>query len=188
MSAEPVFQSREAKRLWADFIARLKWAYRGLPRDERAEAICEAQTHVLEACAETAGTDEAARLQAAIDRFGPLARRPARWRVPAALTLQYGAILMIGTLAFLTLVLVVMMTVEIFNPSGVGVWVFPDGDWSLSFNRQAGAEEVLGGWFIPVMLAVCAVQAGLIFLLHRLALGDGNPLSAWKTSPHDAAG
>ncbi|MEE2566323.1 hypothetical protein [Hyphobacterium marinum] len=187
MSAEPEFQSREAKRIWADFSARLEWTYRDLPREERDEAIAEAQMHVLEACADAQGTGEADRLNAAIRRFGPLARRPSRWRVPAALALQYGAILAIGTLAFLTLALAAMMIAEIFNPSGVGLWVFPDGDWSLSFNRQAGGEEILGTWFIPVMMVVCAVLAGVIYGVHRLALGERNPLSAWKTGPNDAA-
>ena len=80
MSSNPTFQSREAQRLWNEFVSQLAWHFRDLPGEDRADAVSEAKSHVLDAFTETEDGDERERLSAAIDRFGPLETRPSAFR------------------------------------------------------------------------------------------------------------
>ncbi|WP_323761690.1 hypothetical protein [Maricaulis sp.] len=170
----------DAKRIWRQFLRRLDWANRNLAAEDRAEARAEAAAHMREAMGDARAEGEAERLLAAIAEFGDPPAPPPVWRKPAAIVGHYCSIMVIGATGLVVLALLHMAVMEIFNPAGVGVWVFPDeAGFTLSYEAQQGAEEVLGAGFIPVMLALCAILGGAIYGLWRFALSPRGPVAGW---------
>lgn len=169
----------EARRLWQDFQRRLNWANRALDAAERAEICAEAATHIRDAMQELTEGDEFTRLQAAIASYGDLPPAPPGWRRPAASVLHYASILTLGVAGVFVLILLHMAVMEMFHPQGVGLWHYAAGDWSLSYEAQDGAEEVLGAWFIPAVLGLCAIASALLYALWRFAVAPAGPVSRW---------
>ncbi|WP_417488353.1 hypothetical protein [Maricaulis sp.] len=170
----------EARRLWADFLRRLDWANRELGTEDRAEARAEAAAHMREAMGDARADDEVDRLLAAIAEFGDPPAPPPVWLKPAAVIGHYLSIMVIGVTGLIVLVFAHMAIMEIINPAGVGLWVYPDDSaLTLSYEAQPGADEILGAGFIPVMLAVCAVLSGAIYGLWRFALSPRGPVAGW---------
>ncbi|WP_417482910.1 hypothetical protein [Maricaulis sp.] len=173
------FSTPQARRLWQDFQRRLDWANRDLHAAERADLRAEAAAHIRDSMAELTEGDEFTRLQAAIAGYGDLPAAPPAWRRPAAILLHYGSILALGLAGIFVLIFLHMAVMEVFNAQGVGLWHFASGDWALSYEAQDGAEEVLGGWFIPAMLTTCALVSAGLYALWRFAVAPGGAVSAW---------
>tara|TARA_R110000868_G_scaffold120773_7_gene320677 strand:+ start:11257 stop:11805 length:549 start_codon:yes stop_codon:yes gene_type:complete len=169
----------EAHRLWQDFQRRLNWANRDLDASDRGDISAEAATHIRDAMAAMGAGDELTRLQAAISDYGDLPAAPPVWRQPAAIMLHYGSILALGVAGIFVLIFLHMAVMEVFNAQGVGLWQYASGDWALSYEAQAEAVEVLGGWFIPAMLTLCACVSALLYALWRFAVAPGGPVSRW---------
>jgi len=179
MSNDVQWESQDARTLWTDFLRRLDWANRDLDPDERADARAEATAHIRDAVASDRDGLEHERLARALARFGPLPAPPPVWRRPAAIVVHYLAIMVMGVGGLVLLILLHMTAMELVNPSGVGLWLYPDDGLTLSYEAQPGAREVLGGFFIPVMLAILAISGGMLFGLWRLALSPDGPVSRW---------
>ena len=173
------FQDIESRRRWAEFLRRLDYRHRGLPAAERAELRAEAEAHIRDAMAEMGPGAEVERLDAALRSYGDLPAAPPVWRKPAAMLGHYAGILVIGMMGLTALALLHIGVMDWFDPAGVGLWVYPDGDWSLSYEAQPGAEERLGAWFSPVMLAASALLAGVIYGLWRSCVAPASPLARW---------
>jgi len=169
----------EARRLWQDFQRRLDWANRDLDAADRADIRAEAATHIRDAVMQMNEGEEVTRLRAAINSFGMLPAAPPAWRRPAAIALHYGSILALGVAGVFILILLHMAVMEVFYPDAVGLWRFPDGDWALSYEAQDSADEVLGGWFIPVIVSACALASGLLYALWRFAVSPDGVMSGW---------
>lgn len=168
-----------ARRLWQDFLRRLDWANRDLDAADRADISAEAATHIRDAMEGLGEGDELTRLQAAITGYGELPAAPPVWRQPAAVMLHYGSILTLGVAGIFILIFLHMAAMEVLHPQAVGLWHYAGGDWALSYEAQAEADEVLGGWFIPAILSVCALGSGLLYALWRFAVAPGGPVSRW---------
>ncbi|WP_417489704.1 hypothetical protein [Maricaulis sp.] len=179
MTGVLTFSTPEARRLWQDFQRRLDRANRELDAAARADISAEAASHIRDAMEALDEGDELTRLQAAISSYGDLPAAPPAWRQPAAVVLHYGSILALGIAGIFVLIFLHMTVMEVFNPQGVGLWHYGQGDWSLSYEAQVGATEVLGGWFIPAMLTLSAVIAALLYALWRFAVAPGGPVSTW---------
>ncbi|RKQ94240.1 hypothetical protein [Maricaulis maris] len=180
MTTDLVLVTEAARTLWRRFLKRLDWSNRTLGPDERAEARAEAAAHMREAMGETTAETEAGQLADAIAGFGDLPAPPPAWRQPVAHLVHYLAIMVIGATGLMVLVFFHMAVMEIFNPDGVGLWLYPDEvGLTLSYEVQPGAREALGAAFIPVMLLVNAVLIAAIYGLWRLALSPRGPVSRW---------
>tara|TARA_R110002072_G_scaffold1395_2_gene11765 strand:- start:744 stop:1292 length:549 start_codon:yes stop_codon:yes gene_type:complete len=169
----------QARRLWQDFQRRLDWSNRELNTAERADIRAEAATHIREAMDRLTSGDEYTRLQMAIESYGVLPDAPPAWRRPLAVIVHYGSILALGVVGVFVLIFLHMVVMEVFYPDAVGLWQHSAGDWSLSYEVQDGAEEILGAWFIPVMLTVCALISALLYALWRFAVAPKGPVSRW---------
>lgn len=179
MSNGVEWESAEAQTLWNDFLRRLDWANRTLPPDERADARAEATAHIRDAVVSDADGPEQERLSRALARFGALPAPPPVWRRPVAIALHYLAIMVVGVSGLVLLFLLHMTVMELVNPAGVGLWLYPEDGFTLSYEAQPGAREILGGFFIPVMLAILAISGGLLLGLWRVALSPDGPVSRW---------
>jgi hypothetical protein len=168
-----------ARRLWQDFLRRLNWVNRDLDAADRADISAEAATHIRDAMEGLAEGDELTRLQAAITGYGELPAAPPVWRQPAAIILHYGSILALGVAGIFVLILLHMAVMEVFYPQAVGLWHYRQGDWALSYEAQEGAGEVLGAWFIPAILSLCAAASALLYTLWRFAVAPSGPVSRW---------
>lgn len=179
MTGVLTFTTAAARLLWQDFLRRLDWANRDLDAAERAEIRAEAATHIRDAMEGLTEGDELSRLQAAIASYGDLPAAPPAWRRPAATGLHYGSILALGVAGVFVLIFLHMAVMEVFHPQAVGLWRYAGGDWALSYEAQEGAEEVLGAWFIPAILSVCALASALLYALWRFAVAPTGPVSRW---------
>lgn len=174
------FETSEARRLWSDFLKRLDWSNRHLSRSERQDAKAEATAHMAELIAHSKLETEAERLREALSRFGTLPSPPPAWRQPLAIGLHYLAIMVIGATGLVLLTLLHMTVMELFNPAGVGLYVYPgDPVPTLSYESQPGAREVLGSWFIPALLAIILTVSAGLYGLWRIALAPTGPVSRW---------
>ncbi|MAK63773.1 MAG: hypothetical protein CMF75_03365 [Maricaulis sp.] len=174
------FSTPEARHLWSDFLRRLDWSNRHLPRAEREDAQAEAMAHMAELIAISTQETEADRLRDALSRFGALPSPPPVWRAPLAIGLHYLAIMIIGATGLVLLILLHMVVMELFNPAGVGLYLYPgDPVPTLSYENQPDAEEVLGGWFIPAMLLIILATGAALYGLWRLTLAPTGPVSRW---------
>ena len=170
----------EARRLWTDFLRRLEWSHRHLPGPERAEAKAEAVAHIAENMATLDLPDEADRLREALNRFGVPAAPPPPWRKPLAIGLHYLAIMVMGASGLVILILLHMILMKAFNPDAVGLYLYPgDPVLTLSYETQVGAREILGAWFIPILLAISALGSAALYGLWKLALSPSGPVSRW---------
>ncbi|MHA6288933.1 hypothetical protein [Maricaulis sp. CAU 1757] len=177
--------SRAARRLWARFLNHLDHNHADLDATQRDELRDDATAHIADAMARDAEGSEAERLQRAIDQFGvPPAPAPA-WQAQAGTLLHYGSLPVLGLGGLLVALLVIAALWDLVPPHHAGLWVYPDGAFSLSFEAQDGAVDVLGPWFTPLALIAAAGLAGALESLRRLAVSADGPARRWmnRTPP-----
>jgi len=179
MTATETFETPQARKIWQKFLRDLDWGNRTLAADESRDARAEAYTHIHEAMRAVTDGTEADRLSTAIQGYGDLPKAPPVWKKPLGITLHYGSILLIGIVGVFLLGLLVMATLEVFNPDEVGLWVYTSGDWSISHQAQPQATEVLGAWFIPAVLATIIVTGAMLYGLWRLAIAPTGRVTDW---------
>lgn len=186
MTANLEFQTPEANWIWHGFLRRLDWSNRDLTPEEKEEARAEVAVHIRDAMAELNDGDdtgdEFTHLEMAIGSYGLLVDAPPAWRKPLAIGLHYCSILVIGVVGVFVLIFLHMAVMEIFNPEGVGLWIYSSGGFALSYEVQSGATEILGAWFIPTMLGVIGVSVGALYLLWRFALAPSGTVIRWMES------
>lgn len=142
--------------LWRRFLRDLEHQWRDLPEAERSELRAEVIAHFREAMNAAAG-DEHDRLAAAITAFGPPSPAPPRWLKGAALLSHYIALPVIGCGALIVVLLAALGLSDLIPPHGAGLYVWPDGDFALSFERQDGARDVAGPAFAPLLISVATM-------------------------------
>lgn len=181
------FESRSAQRRWRRLIGDFEHAWRNLPADERRERRAELAAHVHDAMGEAAG-DEDSRLRAAIAAYGPPPPAPPGWLPAAAQALHYAALPMIGCGALLATLLVALALSDLVPPHGAGLYLWPDGDFALSFERQAGARDLAGPAFAPTLLLIAAALTYALRRLWAVAVAPDSPaarLTRRDASPRD---
>lgn len=179
-------ETETARRRLAEFRRSLAWRDRGLSEPEREEARLEAEAHLAEAFAAAQG-EESDRLEAAIAAFGDLPDAPPAWRKPLAIVLHYGALPVIGVVGLFVLALLHMAAMDVLNPSQVGLWVYPDGDFSLSYEAQEGAREVLGPGFAFAAIGLSIGLGWSLLLLWRFAVSPSGQVARWMQDDAAAA-
>jgi|GEM_PF-2473480 len=172
-------ETQDAQKRWQAFCRDLQFRDRNLPKEDAADTLAEITAHVHDALAHAEGASELDRLNACLTAFGPIPAAPPTWRKPLAVMLHYLAIMVIGVTGLFLITLLHMGVMDIFNPDGVGLWVYANGEFSLSYEIQADAEEVAGVWFLPAILGVTAAISGLLFVLYRIAIAPQGRIAQW---------
>ena len=173
-SAFPI-QNKTAQQVWANFDRELRHKLKPLPEAEREDIRLEILSHLYDSAYNFApadnveGTSEEARLIDAISRLGspeeylePLIadilmnQKVAKGNPMAVLTslrnsVGKGAVqglttLVLGFGYFWVIMILIMSVTHLVNPD-VGLWVYPGGDISLSFEAQPGATQWFPQWF-----------------------------------------
>jgi hypothetical protein len=172
------FETETARKTWSRFERDLNWSNRNLPAAEQREALAEASAHIRDTMIGQQG-DEHDRLTNAIKGFGDLPEAPPVWRMPLAVALHYAAILVIGVIGLFLTLLLHMAVMDVFQPDQVGLWIYEGGSFSLSYEAQSDAREVLGWSFAPIILLVTSITGAGLYGIWRLALAPSGPVSRW---------
>lgn len=177
------------------YLAELSASLDTLPAAQRDDIVREVRSHLLEAAAASRAVEPATREQEAVDCFGPaheIARAMAAERLledsttgfkPVATARALAQAMASGTvwtlfgvlfsLGYVLLLLVGAVAIgKLWWPQS-GLWIHPDGTWSLSFGAFQGATEVLGPWaplYVPVL---CLIGWALLNRLVRATLRLG---------------
>lgn len=186
------FTASASQKVYADYIKRIKRVTKPLDKEDSKEVLMELNSHIYEsfqrqshpdtseidtllAVLEKLGAPEEVlkpvvadlKLKQATKTFNPLHVFKALF-----LNLSNGIFYIFMSILYLFLfVFVFLIGAKIWNPENVGMY-FKDGKFqvlgSLSNTSESGIQEVLGNWFIPVMVIVTIVWYLLITLLLRL--------------------
>ncbi|MFZ5615769.1 MAG: hypothetical protein ACOZAA_00405 [Pseudomonadota bacterium] len=173
------FHSDAARRLAGKFERDLARSLANIPARERDERIAEATAHLQDAVRDHGG-DEVSALRAAIAAFGPLPDAGDARRTALVACLRFSSVIAVGVLSAIVLFALPFAIAEIANPDATGFWIYPSGDWSLSFEIQEGAREAAGGYFAPALFAIIAAAALSIAAIYRAALSPRGALSHWE--------
>lgn len=177
MTTERDWGSPEAAQAAEAFLRRLARSLRGASAAERQERLREAEAHLRDFASAHGGPPETA-VAAGVAAFGPLPEpaRPAPAGGALLSLIRTIVILFIGASGVLAAMTLHLAVSDLFAPDEVGLWVYASGDWSLSYEAQPDAREVLGAWFAPVFgLGAIAVAIALVFL-YRIAASPGGAL------------
>ncbi len=188
------FESSAAQKVYSDYINRIKRVVKSLPKEDRNDVLMEFNSHIFESVQqrssamgpeidtllevlETLGAPEEVlqprvadmKLKQATRSFNPL-------HVFKALALNIGNGIFYTLIAILYLFLFVFVFIigaEMLYPEEVGLY-FKNGHFQLlglidEKSRNAPEiTEVLGNWFIPVMILVAVLWYVLITILLRI--------------------
>lgn len=180
---DALFVSPETRRLWQAFSTRLQEASAEVDPDAQKEFILELKAHAAERMKAHTGT-EAARLAAVLPEIGdpqelgealrqsaPLRQRSVVQQL-RGVTGEAMGLLAIGVASVVAVVALVMGFWGLANPD-VGIWVYPDGSWNLSFEPQRGAEQVARPFFAAASLLVGAALLATVLFVR---------LKAWRNT------
>ena len=193
MNAPFPIKSQTAQQVWNIFDRELIHKLKPLPEEERADIRLEILSHLYESTIRSNdGNDtEEVRLINAITRLGSpeeyldplisdilLHQRAAKGQPLAVLQslrdsakkgLLHGMMtLVLGMGYFWVIMIFIMSVIHIVNPD-VGIWYYPSGGVSLSFEAQPGATQWHTDWFSVIgILTSSAAYWGLNKLLSYL--------------------
>jgi len=182
-------ESKTAQQVWNNFDRELIHKLKRLPKNERADVRLEILSHLFDSASnqqiETDKTDsEEVRLINAISRLGSpdeylepliadiLLNQEASKGNPIAIlkslkssarkgVLHLCATLVLGMGYFWTIMIFIMSLMHIWNPD-VGLWYYPTGEISLSFEAQPGATQWQAKWFSLIgIFCSCLAYWGL---------------------------
>lgn len=184
------FEDKNAQKIYSDYIKRVKRVTAALDADDQLDVLMEVNSHIYESVERKKSEGELEALLDSMDSFGapeevlkPLVaekklsqatRTLNPIHVFRALVLNIGngfAYLVFSLLYLLLFGFFFLIGAKLFNPDKVGL--FYEGDQfrvlgMTSAYQDPSVHEVLGMWFIPVMLISCAVLYICITLLLRL--------------------
>lgn len=177
-------KSLTAQKIWNNFDRELIHKLKLLPEEERTDIRLEILSHLFESMAHVTLDDsnddnEEIRLINAISNLGspeeylePLIadiliyQKTSKGHPYAILQglkasakkgLMHGlATLVLGMGYFWTIMIFIMSVIHIVNPD-VGVWYYPTGEVSLSFDAQPNAKQWMTGWFSVIGILGSAV-------------------------------
>ena len=186
------FTNKTAQKIYNDYISRIKRTTAPLNKTDREEILMELNSHIYEGMNNTNDESEIENLVNLTGKLGapeeilkPLIAQkkleqatksfnPTHIFKALVLNISNGVSYLFFSLMYLTLFGLVFLIVEkIRNPNNVGLF-FKNGNFQLLGTREPDTlqalrlTEVLGNWFIPVMLLSIIVLYILITLLLRL--------------------
>ncbi|TAE28678.1 MAG: hypothetical protein EAZ91_14415 [Cytophagales bacterium] len=182
------FTNQAAQQLYNQYIDRCRKVVRLLPRAEQTECLMEVNSYIFEYVSSRSQADESASLVAILDRLGPpevtlkevvaakkvdqAVRTFNPKHVALALLLNFRngiAYVILAVLSLFLLCFPALIVLKLIYPADTGYFRSEHrNDFGFIGIRGAGQTEVLGWWFIPLMLVLGALCYGLIVLLLRL--------------------
>jgi hypothetical protein len=179
------FKQKAAQRIYDDYIKRINRSVASLSKADQQDIQLEFNSHIFESMQgstleseidslldvlQKLGAPEEVLTQLVADKKLEQATRtfnPAHIFKALALNVSNGISYTIFIILYLILGIgVFSVGAKIFYPDKVGFYVYEKG-WSIGIGENSGTE-VLGNWFIPVMLGVLLVLYILTTLMLRL--------------------
>lgn len=184
------FKESASQRIYNDYIKRVKRMTSGLLTEDRQDVLMEFNSHIYEGMQRRAKGSEVDDLLDLIDKLGipeevlkPLVAEKKLYQATKTfnpvhifkalvLNVSNGASYVLLSLLYLfQFAFIFLIFAKLFNAEGVGL--FFDNDGFLAAGKVTviqgdGVREVLGNWFIPVMLLAAGVLYVLTTLLLRL--------------------
>ncbi|GAA5021311.1 hypothetical protein GCM10011506_03020 [Marivirga lumbricoides] len=186
------FTNKTAQKIYADYISRIKRTTATLNKTDREEILMELNSHIYEGMMHKTPSSEIESLVDVTEQLGapeeilkPLIAQkkleqatrsfnPKHIFKALVLNISSSVVYVFFALLYLTLFGFVFAIIEkIKNPEYVGLF-FKNGNFHLLGTRnpanseELGLTEVLGNWFIPVMILCIIVLYMVITLLLRL--------------------
>jgi hypothetical protein len=179
------FKQQAAQRIYEDYIKRINRTIASLSKADQQDIQLEFNSHIYESMQgstleseidslldvlQKLGAPEEVLIQLVADKKLEQATRtfnPAHIFKALALNISNGVSYTIFIILYLILGIgVFSVGAKIFYPDKVGFYVYEKG-WSIGIGENSGTE-VLGNWFIPVMLGALLVLYILTTLMLRL--------------------
>lgn len=180
------FKQQAAQRIYEDYIKRINRSIASLSKADQHDIQLEFNSHIYEGMqgstleseidslldvTQKLGAPEEVLIQLVADKKLEQATRtfnPAHIFKALALNISNGISYTIFIILYLILgVGVFSVGAKIFYPNKVGFYIYETGGWSIGIGENTGTE-VLGNWFIPVMLGALLVLYILTTLMLRL--------------------
>ena len=186
------FKNKTAQKIYDDYISRIKRTTATLNKNDKQEILMELNSHIYESMAKSSDDNEIENLVDTLNKLGspeeilkPLIAQkkldqatksfnPTHILKALVLNISNGIAYIFFAILYLALFgFVFLIVAKISNPENVGLF-FKNGDFRLLGTRQPsdldrlGLTEVLGNWFIPIMISCTIVLYILITLLLRL--------------------
>lgn len=185
-----VFKQSASQKIYDDYIKRIKRMLSDIPKEDRLDVLMEFNSHIYESTHNSSIADEVDDLMDVVEKLGapevvliPLkaqkkldqaTRTFNPIHVFKAIIWNIGNGVSYIIFAFLYLLLgafIFCIFAKIWNPSDVGMF-FHDGKFqslgTYSGYGNDGVKEVLGNWFIPVMIIVSMLWYLLITMLLKI--------------------
>ena len=181
------FDDSNAQRVYNNYMRRLQKVIKPIPAADREEVLMEFNSHIYEGIQSNDEASELESLLDAIDKLGApdevlkplvadkLLEKATRSFNPLDVlralvaNITNGVAYIIFFLLYSSLAIFIYLIYARLVYDGVGLF-YRDGEFS-AFGRQSnteGLDEVLGPWFIPVMIVCIIVFYILITLLLKL--------------------
>ena len=179
------FKQQAAQRIYDDYIKRINRTVASLSKADQQDIQLEFNSHIYDSMLgstleteidslldvlQKLGAPEEVLIQLVADKKLDQATRtfnPAHIFKALALNISNGISYTVFIILYLILGIgVFSVGAKIFYPDKVGFYVYEKG-WSVGIGENSGTE-VLGNWFIPVMLGVLLVLYILTTLMLRL--------------------
>ncbi len=184
------FQEEKAQKIYNDYLKRAERMVKTLPQEDRNDVLMEFNSHIYEAMQHASG-NEAQNLTAILQKIGapeevlqPLVAdkklvqatktfNPLHVFKALALNITNGISYIIFSILYLMLFcFIFLIYLELVQPENTGLF-YSDGNFealgfsSDNFGKPAN-EEVLGHWFIPVMVVTIVLLYLFITLMLKL--------------------
>jgi len=182
------FEHKAAQRIYDDYVKRINRTVSTLSKADQHDILLEFNSHIYESMQgsnkeseidslldvlQKLGAPEEVLIQLVADKKMEQATKtfnPAHIFKALVLNISNGISYTIFVILYLILgVGVFSIGAKIFFPDKIGFFVYEKG-WSIGIGENSGTE-VLGNWFIPVMLVAIVLLYILITLMLRLIRG-----------------
>ncbi len=179
------FEESASQRVYDDYIGRVKRVTAGLLKDDRQDVLMEFNSHIYEGMQRRGDNQEIDQLLDVIAKLGvpeevlkPLVAEKKLYQatktfnpvhVFKALVLNVSngiSYVFLSLLYLFQFAFVFLIFAKLNNPAEVGLFFDDDGFRAMGMSSMQGTREVLGNWFIPLML----VAAGLLYVITTLLL------------------
>lgn len=175
------FNDTSVQRVYNNYIGRCSQVLKGLPNEDKEECLMEINSYIYEYMEAQKGADQmnsllniierlgipeetlkefvaSKKLQQATKSFNPLLLAQALY-----LNIRNGILYTILSFLFLIIfMLPILMVLKLIYPKSVGCFVGEHSFYLGFINEQANTVEILGNWFIPVVLLL---GVGLYYLI-----------------------
>ncbi len=187
-----VFKHRTAQKIYDDYIKRIQRMVADLPKEDRLDTLMEFNSHIFESISQSQPESEVDDLMEILEKLGapeevliPLkAERklhqatktfnPIHVFKAIVLNIGNGIVYTVFAILYLFLgVFVFCIFAKLWNPDAVGMYFNQNGFQAIGVVTGQEVEsgevyEVLGNWFIPVMLIISLVWYLLITFLLKI--------------------